>query len=170
MPNAYENGMNVRRHLLLLALLLPGTIASAQARNAAYVEIGGNGIVPTVNYERRFTERVAGRIGFAFIASMESDGDRDTTFAVPLVVNYISHPQRNHHFETGAGLLFVVGDAQEFAPGDDDEEISNLALTGLIGYRYQKPARGFVFRAGITPFFYDGDFAPWAGISFGYGW
>jgi hypothetical protein len=43
-------------------------------------------------------------------------------------------------------------------------------VTGLIGYRYQKPARGFVFRAGVTPFFYDADFAPFAGISFGYAW
>ena len=163
------------RLLMTLLLVLVTAAASAQQppRNAAYLEIGGNGVLPTVNYERRFTDHWAGRIGFSVITSQEADEeDDDVTYAFPVMANFISHPASNHHFEAGGGLLFVVGDEQEFAPGgdDEDEQISNVALTALAGYRYQRPGRGFVFRAGLTPFFVDGDFAPFAGISFGYGW
>ena len=159
---------------LVLLLLTVTAFAQQPPRNAAYVELGGNGVLPTLNYERRFTDHWAGRIGFVVITSEETEEeDDDVTFAFPVVANFISHPASNHHFEVGGGLLFVVGDEQEFAPDggeDEDEQISNVALTGLAGYRYQRPGRGFVFRAGLTPFFIDGDFAPFAGISFGYGW
>ena len=163
----------MRLAITSLLLLLTAATAHAQQppRNAAYVEIGGNGLLPTINYERRFTDRWAGRIGFTVVTGEEADGDTDVTYGLPVMANFISHPAGNHHVEAGGGLLFVVGDAQEFAPGDeDDEQIANAALTGLAGYRYQRPGRGFVFRAGFTPFFADGEFFPFAGISFGYGW
>ncbi|HEX8410963.1 MAG TPA: hypothetical protein VF883_19010 [Thermoanaerobaculia bacterium] len=164
--------MNPRLFLpfLLLSVLAVPAFAQQPPRNAAYVEIGGNGIIPTINYERRFSDRFAGRIGFSIVTSEESGGEEDVTFAIPVMANFISHPRLNHHFEAGGGVLFVVGDEQDFSIGNDGEEIANVALTGLAGYRFQRPGRGFVFRAGITPFYFDGDFAPWAGVSFGYGW
>lgn len=143
--------------------------ASAQSRNVAYLELGGNGIIPTINYERQLSERLFGRIGFSFVASSESDGDEDLTFVVPVAVNYLTHPAGNHHLEAGAGLTWIVGDAQDLWDQDDDE-ISNLAGTTNFGYRYQKPGRGFVFRAGLTPIIFDGGIAPWAGLSAGYRW
>jgi hypothetical protein len=160
----------MRRIALVIALVALASNVAAQ-RHAAYGEIGGSGVVPTANYERRFSPNWAGHIGLGFVA-VSSSGDTDITLAIPLVGSYITHPEANHHFEAGGGLLFVFGDAQDLDPGfeDDEEEISNLALTGLAGYRYQKPGRGFIFRAAFSPVIYDGGVQPWAGFSFGYGW
>jgi hypothetical protein len=53
---------------------------------------------------------------------------------------------------------------------DDDDEVSTVLLTGIVGYRYQKPAGGFQFRAVFTPLAGEGGVVPWAGVSFGYAW
>ena len=153
-----------------LVTLLITTGAFAQARNAAYLEVGGNGVLPTVNYERQLSERLFGRVGLSFIYSETSDGDEDLTFAIPLAVNYLTHPAGNHHFEAGAGLTLITGDAQELWDDDEDEEISNVVGTANFGYRYQKPGRGFVFRAGFTPLVFDGEVQPWIGLTAGYRW
>jgi hypothetical protein len=163
--------MHLHGRLLLLLSVLFAIPVLAQTRHAVYGELGGAGILPTFNYERRLTDRVAARIGAGFIVGEDSDGEEDFTMVFPLAASYISHPQANHHFEAGGGILFVVGDAQDFGPGDDEEEkISNVGISGLLGYRYQRPERSFVFRTGVTPFYYDGEAFPFIGLSFGWAW
>jgi hypothetical protein len=159
----------MRTHAALFLLLLASFPLAAQSRNAAYIEVAGNAVVPSVNYERHFAERWYGRVGLAVVIGRESDGDEDVTFAVPLMIGGYSHPHGNHHFETAGGVTFVTGDSQDLWD-EGDEEISNLVGTATIGYRYQKPGRGFVFRAGFTPIFDGADVLPWAGVSFGYAW
>ena len=145
-----------------------GAEAQEPARNAVYGEILGNGIFPTANYERRFTDRFAGRVGLSVIFG-SSGGDTDLTLAIPVMGIFISHPTTNHHFEAGGGVLLVAGDAQDFL-FDSDEQIANGALTGVLGYRFQRPGRGFLFRAGATPIVSDGEVLPLIGLSFGYVW
>lgn len=158
----------MRLATIVISLLI-ATSVSAQ-RNVAYFELGGNGIIPSFNYERQLSERLYGRVGFSFVVGEEADGDTDQTYIFPLMVNYLTHPAGNHHFEAGAGATWITGDSQDLYDNDDDEELSNLVGTLTIGYRYQKPARGFVFRAGFTPVFDTGGVLPWGGVSFGYRW
>lgn len=158
------------RAVLLSLLLLSAAQTFAQARNAAYVEVGGSAIVPSVNYERRVNERWHGRVGFSFVSG-ESEADSDLTFVVPLTASWVSHPSGDHHFEAGGGLTLIAGDAQDFdVSWEDGDEISNLIVTGLLGYRYQKPRGGFQFRAVLTPVVVDGGVFPWGGVSLGYAW
>jgi len=158
----------MRNALLLLTLILTAT-ASAQSRNVAYVELGGNGVFATVNYERQLAEQWFGRAGFSAV-TVSDENDTDLTFVVPLMVNYLTNPGSAHHLEAGAGITFVAGDSQDLYGDEDDDQISNVAGTATLGYRYQKPARGFVFRAGFTPLFDGSGILPWAGVSFGYRW
>jgi hypothetical protein len=156
--------------LVIYCLAFAITFPLFAQRHTAYGELGGNGLLLTANYERRFSPHVAGRIGFSFVeVEEESSGDTDPVVIVPLMVNYLTHPRLNHHLELGAGVTIAVGETSGWA-SDIDEDFSAVIGTATIGYRYQRPERGFVFRAGLTPFF-DGDgIAPWAGVSFGYGW
>jgi hypothetical protein len=163
-------GSRMRIVTFFLVCLLSLTAVAQQARNAAYFELGGNAIAPSVNYERQFTERWYGRVGLTVVSSSESGGDSDTTYGIPVMVGTFTRPAGNHHFETAAGLLFITGDSQDFFDDEDDEEINNVAGTITLGYRYQKPGRGFVFRAGFTPIFDTSGILPWAGVSFGYAW
>lgn len=156
---------------LLLSLLLFAPLLRAQeARNAAYFELGGSAVVPSINYERRVGERWFGRAGLSWVVG-ESEEDTDTTFVVPLTASWVSHPQSNHHFEAGGGVTIAGGDRQElFDDLDTDEEFSTAFATGIAGYRYHRPDGGFQFRAVVTPAIGGGDFLPWAGVSFGYAW
>lgn len=170
---ACSDAARMRRSLSFLVLLVvvtAGDAAAQLARNGAYFEIGGSGIAPTFNYERRVSDLWYGRAGFSVITS-ESDTDSDTTLVVPLTLTRVNRPAMNHHLELGGGVTIAAGDRQDlFGAELDDEEFSALVLTGLIGYRYQRPGRGFQFRAAFTPAVGGGDFLPWAGVSFGYAW
>lgn len=158
--------------LLIASLLLIASSGSAQeARNAAYFELGGSAVVPSFNYERRLNERWFGRVGASVITG-ETENDSDTTFVVPLTASYVTRPADNHHLEVGGGLTVSAGDEQDWYDfgDDDDEQFAAVFVTGLVGYRYQKPQGGFQFRAVFTPVMGGGDLLPWAGVSFGYAW
>lgn len=161
------------RRIAALALVsfLAVTAYAQETRNAVYFELGGSAIVPSINYERRLSERWFGRIGASYIVGETSD-DTDTTFVVPLTVSSVNRPAGNHHLELGGGITLVAGDEQDFYDlGEDEEdELSTLFVTGLVGYRYQKPGGGFQFRTAFTPAAAAGGVLPWFGVSFGYAW
>ena len=163
--------MHLLKMLATLSVLaLP---ASAQlARNAAFFELGGNAVVPSFNYERRVAEQWYARAGASVVTGESSNGDEDVTFVIPLTASWVSNPESNHHFEAGGGVTIAAGDRQDlFDVGeDDDENFSTLFVTAIVGYRYQKPGRGFQFRAFGSPVAGVGDLLPWAGVSFGYAW
>lgn len=163
------NGMT--RLVILMTLAIAAFSASAQpSSNAVYFELGGSAIVPSINYEHRLNDRWYGRIG-ASVVTGESSGDTDTTFIIPLTASYVNRPASNHHLELGGGVTVAAGDRQDLYDfGDEEESFSTLIVTGIVGYRYQKPAGGFQFRAAFTPAADGSDFVPWAGVSFGYAW
>jgi hypothetical protein len=164
--------MRIAAILLVLAPLLFSSDLHAQtARNAAYFELGGSAIVPSINYERRLNERWFGRAGLSYVSG-QSSNHFDRTFIVPLTLSSVSRPGGNHHLELGGGVTFAGGDRQELfeSAGGDNGTFSTAFLTGIIGYRYQKPDGGFQFRSAFTPVAGGGDFLPWFGVSFGYAW
>ena len=147
--------------------------APIPARNAFYVELLGNGLIYSVNYDRRLTDNLAGRVGFAFVSGEDSDGDRASIVIAPVMGSYL-FGEGNSHFEAGLGVLLASASVEDVGSGDEDwfdetVEGSTVLGTGVLGYRYQRPDGGFVFRVGLTPVFTTSDFAPWFGISFGYG-
>lgn len=178
---------------LLLAVLMAFTVAPAQAqmedqqnlsaKNSLYLEIAGNGILYTVNYDRRFTNKISGRLGV-----MRAGAFGVSFTAVPLTGSYLVG-SGNHRFELGLGPQFlrVSVDASDAVSGVTggtgnistsnsssgglgfDEDATTVAATGIIGYRYQPMNGGFVFRIGLTPTFAPGaGFLPWGGLSLGY--
>lgn len=76
--------------------------------------------------------------------------------------------------ELGGGFLFGRGTFDRFS--SEREEVSFRSVTAIIGYRSQPP-HGYLFRAGLTPFYsWDEEdraypqsgFTFSAGVSFGY--
>lgn len=146
--------------------------AAAQERvppspNSVYVELLGNGLLYSINYDRYMTPHLTGRAGLFVLAASDSDGDGGgAVIATPLLVNYL-FGTGSHHLETGVGVTLAAG-AIEDLEDEVDDSFSGAMGTATLGYRYQRPTGGFVFRAGVTPFFGAGGVVPWFGISLGY--
>ncbi len=130
-----------------------------------FVEIGGQGLLFTANYDTRFSNKrngLGGRIGIGYIAA---DGDNATT--IPLSMNYLLGKGK-HLFEIGLGatLLATGGTDESFFFKDND---SSVIGTMSFSYRLQPVDGGFSFRAGLTPVFNKDFFIPYyAGLSLGY--
>lgn len=157
--------------LLFLSVILKGQESSStssggekRAQNV-FVEIGGQGLLFTANYDSRFSKRRDGLGGRAGIGYLSIEGDNATT--VPLSLNYLLGKGRNF-FEMGLGatLLATGGNDDSFL---FDENNSNIIGTMSFSYRLQPVDRGFSFRAGLTPVFNKDFFMPYyAGLSLGY--
>lgn len=133
-----------------------------------FVELGGQGLLFTANYDTRFGNRrdgLGGRIGIGYIG----DGSFNAT-TIPVSLNYLLGNGGKHFFEIGLGATVLA------TGGDEDEDsyffaenTSNVVGTMSFSYRLQPVSNGFSLRAGLTPLFNDGFFLPYyGGVSLGY--
>lgn len=152
--------------LFALALLLAAPApahASDEAplttRHAVFFEAGGPSVVYSANYEYRLLEGLAVGGGASVFPV--------TMFGGTQLVPTLNAGARgilfegSHHLELGASVMV--------APiGDDDAAF----FVPTLGYRYQAPRGGLLFRATFTPLFRLNDLAevlPWGGLSAGWG-
>ncbi|MBC7912766.1 MAG: hypothetical protein H7Y07_01460 [Pyrinomonadaceae bacterium] len=146
-----------------LRMKLPSGEGS-RAQNV-FVEVGGQGLLFTANYDTRFGNRrdgLGGRVGIGYISA---EGDNATT--IPVSLNYLLGKGK-HFFEIGLGATLL-------ATGGNDESLffdnntSNVIGTMSFSYRLQPVESGFSLRAGITPIFNGDFFLPYyGGLSLGY--
>ena len=167
-----------RRTALALALSLAaaGTLSAQEAapaaetpslaRNTFFVELLGNAAIYSLNYERFFTPQLGLRVGGSFLRGQNTEGDDVSVGFLPVMATYLLG-EGNSHFETGLGIGIVTASA-DIEEVDEEFSGSDVYGTATLGYRYQKPTGGVIFRAGFTPVFAGGNLIPWAGISVGY--
>jgi hypothetical protein len=154
--------------ILLVCFLLIAAACSAQrdssettAKNSFHLELFGSSYYfYNLTYERILLNGTKGKLssglGFQlFPAIPGSDGD---IFSFTPQVNYFFGVK--HHFETGIGVCYFL----------NNEEI---AVPLRVGYRFQKPEGGFLFKFALTPtfvpdFFGEAVFLPWAGAGIGF--
>ena len=157
--------------LLFLSVLVKGqesgSTSSENGKRAqnVFVELGGQGLLFTANYDSRFSKRRDGLGGRAGIGYISIGGDNAST--VPLSLNYLLGKGRQF-FEIGLGatLLATSGNDNSFLFNENN---SNIIGTMSFSYRLQPIDRGFSFRAGLTPIFNKNFFIPYyAGLSLGY--
>ena len=145
------------------------------AHNAIFLEIAGNGLLYSVNYERLFGDSdFSVRAGFSFISIGASGGGasaRATLMTFPILGNYYVGG-KNHKLQLGAGVTLMYASESAGSGGVGVASVSGLvpAPTLAIGYRYLPSDGGFSFFIGFTPFIVPGGdkpILPWAGMSFG---
>lgn len=153
--------------------------------NSLYVELGGNGLAYSLNYDRILKHgewfRTSARAGLSVL--WWNGG----SVAFPVEFNLLTG-KKNHFLEVGVGAMYSYGlewTAYRSDPTDPNGDYdtytnySGLNASGRVGYRYQKPEGGFFFRAAYTPTttFWSGNpdvkrsplngWWRWAGISVG---
>lgn len=153
-------------------------------KNSIYLEIGGNAGQYAVSYGRTLHQsgnfKLIGSLGFSLWAD-PIEGSTIWKPALPLeLVGLVG--KKVHHLELGVGFTpFIESQIDsEFTAGGIIQTKGDGFFAALIpfriGYRYQKPHKGFFFRIGYTPFFSiptkmdeSWDFQPiHAGIGLGY--
>jgi hypothetical protein len=152
------------------------------AKNSIYVELGGNGALYSLNYERFFIDDAAVRIGAMFMSVSATASGGGTTasasaswFAAPLMFSYLGVGSPNHKLELGGGavMMYFSGSGTSSFATNISASGFVIAPTATVGYRYVPTDGGFNFKAGFTPFLIAAagqtHFYPWAGIAAGYG-
>jgi hypothetical protein len=147
-----------------LSLLSFTTQGQEIKKNHLFIELFGNGLVYSVNYERTLPRTFTARIGVG--AAWES-------VFVPVTFGKV-FGHRNNHIEVGIGNTANIYQSKS----SHQTEIALIA-TGLVGYRHTSEKKPLVFRLGFTPWYVYSDLAPntsqdrahlvlWGGISAGY--
>ena len=145
-----------------------------KADNAVFLELGGNGLVYSINYERLFGDTdFSLRVGLSYISLAASNSRTNAKLGivtVPVLANYYVGG-RDHKLQLGGGLTFLSVSGQNGDTGNI-VTVSGLvpAPTLAVGYRYLPARGGFTFFIGFTPFIIPGNaqvLKPWAGMSVG---
>jgi len=149
-------------------------------RNSIYLEIGGNGGLLTLNYERLIPlaaphKMLALRVGGLFVPSGSRQTGYDYEFYLPLEVSVLMG-KRAVKLELGLGTTIFGNGGSYLNNGQQLESYHRLeALSVLrVGGRWQKPGKNWFVRVGFTPVLQENytvipyPFSPWAGISVGY--
>jgi len=142
------------------------------ARSAIYIELAGQGLLYSVNYEYLLADDISVRIGYSqwTISSLFLFTAGELSFTgFPVMVNYLSG-SGSGHLELGLGVMpmKISLDGHDILFGTDVSNSATLLIgTATLGYRYQPPDGGFVFRIGLTPFFNEKVIAVSGGLSMG---
>lgn len=152
--------------LLLFCTFFHALPASAQNNEAIpsnssniFFELGGNGILFSLNYDQRFTKTnkgIGGRIGLGYIPSITHGSTSGVV--IPIAVNYLT--EGPHCFEAGAGVTI----------GFTNRQGNEIVFVPSAGYRYQPNRPGFTFRMFVSPLIFSGisiGGAFWGGLSIG---
>jgi hypothetical protein len=129
----------MKKLVFIVVFLLTFSVSYSQEqtrKNAVFIEFLGNGGLYSLNYERQFLDKMVIRGGVSFYPE---------AIAIPLTVGKLVGRSQDL-FELAIGSTILNFNASgESNPG------TAVFLTGVIGYRYQKPEGNFLFRIGFTP-------------------
>ena len=148
---------------LTSGLLSFGQQAEKRAQNV-FVELAGQGLTVSANYDSRFGNRrdgLGGRIGIGYISA-----EKSSLTTIPIGLNYLLGKDKNF-FEIGLGATYlgIKGTDSFFDNSNGHTFIGTMSFS----YRLQPVNSGFALRAGITPIFNSNVFLPYyAGVSLGY--
>jgi hypothetical protein len=164
----------MKQFLLLLVIgflsfsSLQAQVAERTRSQGVFVEVLGNGLIYSLNYDTRFSQGFDGWGGRAGIGYIAIEGVRFT--AMPFLVNYLFGKEK-HFFEVGVGTtMLIVSDSNgSFSPVGDRNRGTGFTGAMSLGYRLEPTDGGFMFRAGLTPIFSSDTFWPiYPQVSFGY--
>ncbi len=160
----YTDFLSAMNKLITVILfLLPAIVLPAQKRNTAYMEVLGNGLVLSANFERQMKKLPQ----LALHAGAGVGGEKPT---IPVGVKYLFGLKDKKSFiETGVGVTLMERDLWDdnFNRNIDKNRYSP-GIIPSIGYRYHA-ASGFMGRINYTPVFneYKG-LAFFGGIAMGW--
>ena len=161
-----------------IVLVIANTIY-AQGNKSVFLELGGNGLVVSANFDARFTKSEKGfgfRAGIGFVPAVNT-GEADVfvpstpgALTIPIGINHLAG-HAPHYFESGLGVTYVHVSgtvSSDFWGYSEDVTGSAVGFVPSVGYRYAKTGKAFQGRIFISPIISSGGASFWAGLSLGY--
>jgi hypothetical protein len=158
-------------YLFVLIFLFVSTTALAQEEkyrepqgtNNWFVELGGSALFYSLNYEKLLYKYdrygLVGRIGAAYNPSNYTLLNKatlgDNTFIFPFTTSFL-YGERKERLELGGGFSLLT-------QGITNRE---MFFTAIAGFRVIETNKVY-FRLAYTPFFRNGEFVHWYGVSLG---
>ena len=143
------------------------SLQAEYTKNGTYVELFGQGLLYTLNYDYRFTEHLGARIGFTHFTTSEARPGRLDLTGIPAMGEFLAG-SNGHYFEIALGVFPVYGKFDFDILRLHKERDWGFIWTGTIGLRYQPQTDGLMFRMCMTPLFTSEGVMMWGGVSFGY--
>lgn len=125
--------------------------------NTLYLEIGGNNVFYSINYEKELIKNLSARIGISIMPITEysnSGKHNNSNLFVTLMPTYFINIKGNHFLELGGGISYGL---ETFFPAI------------AIGYRYIPDVYRIIFKLTFTPLLDKDifDVFPWFGLGVG---
>lgn len=160
---------------LTIAGLVTVVVPEAQAQgNTIFLELGGNGLLYSINYEKSLPSKVALRAGFGYMsvsATSGGAGANASVVTIPLTFSYLAG-SGSAKFEVGAGATMTRFSGSASTGFGDEISAGAFVPVGtfIAGLRLAPAGGGFNFKLNFTPFWHpDVGFFPWGGLAFGIG-
>jgi hypothetical protein len=156
------------------------SVNANQYRNSVYLELFGNGLIGSLNYERIFglpkaNSKCAFRVGGIFLPEGRDGDYLDYTMVLPVELSLI---WGDGFWKPEAGFGITYFGNSDYYGGEKPDKTAFLIPALRFGLRFNKPGSPFFGRCGITPLFFLIDQSdsyiqippvlPWAGVSLGY--
>lgn len=169
-------------YLNLLCTFIPVLILGQESdsninkgkHNSVYIELLGNGIAPSINYERitaNMKVNVGVRVGFGF----SPENEYKALYTFPFEIVLVLFGSKKHHIEFGGGISYYLEvKKSEYYHDDEKHNDDSILIFPRIGYRFTGN-KGLLIRVGYSPVLelpalenFEKPFSPWGGISIGY--
>ena len=135
------------------------------AKNTLFVELLGNGLFYSLNYERFVTDDIAIRAGLGYFSvggSSKGSNARASLFSMPIMFEYFGIGSADDKLELGIGPVLFYASASGSFIGDTARSSGTFLWgTATIGYRHAPHDGGFAFKIGFTPIFGKFGFIPY---------
>ena len=161
----------MRKYFLGLSLILIEMTALGQdfsKKNEIFLELGGNGLLGSVNYARQLTKNP----GLEFRAGLGAYGSEKTFITIPVSLNYSIGLGGQHSFLTiGMGATYTKADVRmgriiDYEESYDHIHSAPINLVPSLAYRYYT-TKDFLWKVGFNPVINVHGFLPSFGLSAG---
>jgi len=153
---------------ILIAICTFPTVLFSQTSyksNDVYLEVGGNGLFSSVNYERHLLKKpgLGVRIGLGFYT------EDNFYVTLPIGMNYLFKMKGNSSFiEGGIGVTWARVNGKLFISDKNSDGFNFTNVIPSIGYR-KHTKKDLMWRINLTPIINNKNvaFLPWLGVSVG---
>lgn len=160
----------MRKYFLILGLASTHLFALGQdlnRKNEIFIELGGNGLLGSLNFARQLTKNP----GLEFRVGLGAFGSEKTFLTIPVSLNYLVGLGGQHaSLSFGMGMTYTKADVRmriiDYEEGYEDTRSAPVNLVPSLAYRYHT-TKNLLWKVGFNPIFNKHGFSPSFGLSAG---